>query len=106
MERRNIKRHYINASTACGHFSASKHRKTYEGKMLNYSADGMCIESNADFKEGSIVMIKVNTPLNNADHPIPVEGFRTVSLAEIKWSKPLDYGGKALFGMCGLKYLY
>jgi hypothetical protein len=33
-----------------------------------------------------------------------MEGFRTVSLAEIKWSRPSLDAGKALFGMSALKY--
>ena len=104
MEKRSVKRHTINASTAFGRFTASTSRKIYDGKMLNYSADGMCIESSAEFKKGAIVMIKVNTLFSNADYPKLMQGFRTVSLAEIKWSKPSYDAGKALFGMSALKY--
>lgn len=104
MEKRSIRRHTINASTACGHFTASINGKIYDGKMLNYSSNGMCIESSAEFKKGSIVMIKVNALSSNADYQKLTEGFRTVSLAEIKWYKRSHNSGKALFGMSALKY--
>lgn len=42
--------------TAFGRFTASAYRKIYDGKMLNYSADGMGIESSAEFKKGAIVV--------------------------------------------------
>ncbi len=104
MEKRSIRRHTINASTACGHFTASINGKIYDGKMLNYSSDGMCIESSAEFKKGAIVMIKVNALSRNADYQKLTEGFRTVSLAEIKWSKASHDAGKVVFGMSALKY--
>ena len=104
MEKRSIKRHAINASTAFGRFTASTYRKTYDGKMLNYSADGMCIESSAEFKKGAIVMIRVNSLFSNADYPKLMEGFRTVSLAEIKWSKPSHDAGKTFYGMSVVKF--
>ena len=104
MEKRSIERHAINASTAFGRFTASTSRKIYDGNLLNYSADGMCIESSAEFKKGVIVTIRVNTLFSNANYPKLREGFRTVSLAEIKWSKPSHDAGKVLFGMSALKY--
>lgn len=103
MEKRNIKRHAIDATTVCSHRAASKNRNVFDGKMLNYSEDGMCIESSADFKKGAIVLVKVNALFSNAGYPRLMEGFRTTSLAEIKWSKPSHDGGKALFGMSALK---
>ena len=104
MEKRNIKRQAIGASTVCSHFATSKNRTVYDGKMLNYCKGGMCIESNADFKKGAIVLVKVNALFSNAGHPSLMEGFHTISLAEIKWSKPSHDVGKALFGMSALKY--
>jgi hypothetical protein len=104
MEKRNIKRQAIGASTVCSHFATSKNRTVYDGKMLNYCKGGMCIESNADFKKGAIVLVKVNALFSNAGHPSLMEGFHTISLAEIKWSKPSNTAGKALFGMGALKY--
>lgn len=104
MEKRSIKRHAIDAATACGHFTASTYRKIYDGKLLNYSADGMCIESSAEFKKGAIVMIKVKALSSNSGSPKHMEGFRMVSLAEIKWSMPSHDAGKVILGMSALKY--
>ena len=104
MEKRSITRHGINVSAVCGQFTTSSCRKTYNGKMLNYSEDGMCIESSAELKNGAIVMVKVATPLSNDDYSNLKEGFRTVSLAEVKWFKPSYNSGKALFGLHAFKY--
>jgi hypothetical protein len=103
MEKRKIKRRGLNASTVCSHFSGSTNLKIYDGKMLNCCEDGMCIESNADFKKGAIVIVKVKALFSNAGYPSLMEGFSTVSLGEIKWSKPSYDAGKALFGMGALK---
>jgi hypothetical protein len=104
MEKRNIKRHAIDASTVCSHFTASINPSIYDGKMLNYCEDGMCIESSAEFKKGAIVFIKVKALFSNAGYPRLMEGFGTVSLAEIKWSKPSHDAGKTFFGMSVVKY--
>jgi hypothetical protein len=104
MEKRNIKRRGIDASTVCSHFATSKNRNVYDGKMLNYCEGGMCIESNADFKKGAIVLVKVKALFSNAGHPSLMESFHTISLAEIKWTKPSNAAGKALFGMSAFKY--
>jgi len=104
MEKRNVKRHGIDASTLCRHFAMSKNANVYDAKMLNYSEGGMCIESNADFKKGAIVLVKVNALFSNAGHPSLMDDFHTTSLAEIKWSKPSHDAGKSLFGMSALKY--
>ena len=104
MEKRSSRRHPIHALTACGHFTASTNGNIYDGKMLNYSSDGMCIESSAEFKKGAIVMVKVNALSNNADYKKIMEGFRTVSLAEIKWSRASHDARKVTFGMSALKY--
>jgi hypothetical protein len=103
LEKRNIKRHAIDASTVCSHFAAIN-SKIYDGKMLNYCADGMCIESSAEFKKGVTVLIKVKALFSNAGSPRIMKGFRTVSLAEIKWSKPSHDAGKTFFGMSVVKY--
>ncbi|MGW8187540.1 MAG: PilZ domain-containing protein, partial [Desulfobacterales bacterium] len=102
MEKRNIKRQGIDASTVCSHFATSKNTEVYDAKMLNYSEGGMCIESNADFKKGAIVLVKVKALFSNAGYPGLMESFSTVSLGEIKWSTPSHDAGKALFGISAL----
>ncbi len=99
MEKRNIKRQGLDASTVCSHFATSNNTNVYDAKMLNYSKGGMCIESNAEFKNGTIVLVKVKALFSNAGYPSLMEDFRTVSLGEIKWSKPSHDAGKALFGI-------
>ena len=104
MDKRGVERHDIDASTVCGHLTTLTDEKHYNGKMLNYSEGGMCIESRADFKNGGIVFIRVDGISSNFGSPSPIEGFRMMSLAEIKWSKPSDDAGKTLFGMSVVKY--
>ena len=105
MEKRNTKRHAINASTIGGQYSASADRKICDGKMLNYNKDGMCIESSAQFKKGASVLVRVNALISNGGYSKLMEGFRTVSLAEVKWSKPSQHDAeKVVIGMSTIRY--
>jgi hypothetical protein len=104
MEKRSLKRHGIAASIACGHFTTSTGRETYGGEMLNYSDGGLCIQSRADFKKGALVLIHVRDIVDDAASRRLEEGFRSLSLGEIKWSKPLDDAGNTCFGMSVITY--
>ena len=104
MEKRSITRHGINVSAVCDQITTSASRKVYNGKILNYSEDGLCIETSAELKNGAIVIVKVNAPLGHDDYSNLKEGFRTVSLAEIKWFKPSYNSGKSFFGLHAFKY--
>ena len=104
MENRRIKRHAIIASAVCSHFTTSANSEIYDSKMLNYSKGGMCIKSRASFKKGTIIMVKVKALFSNAGYPKLMEGFRTISLAEIKWLKPSRDSGKSYFGMSFVRY--
>jgi hypothetical protein len=100
MEKRTMERHAIAASIVCSHFTTATDRRVFGGKMLNYSDGGICIESSADFRQGSTVLVRVNGPCSHPGCPIPAEGFRTLALAKIQWCKHLDDTGKTFFGAC------
>jgi hypothetical protein len=102
MEKSNLLHDGAQISVVCRSLIANS--PALKGKMLNCSCKGICIELNQRIEEGSIVMLKANlqNPEDNST-PLP-EGFRSFSLAEVKWFKPLE--DKALHHYAiGLRYL-
>ena len=102
MEERKLLRGGSQISVACRSLIANS--PVLKGKMLDCSCNGTCIELDQKIQEGSIVMIKA-TVRSLEDHP-PVlpEGFRSFSLAEVKWSKPIEDEGLHNYAV-GLRYL-
>ena len=102
MEERNLLRGGVQISVACRSLIANS--PVLKGKMLDCSYNGTCIELEQKIQDGSIVMIKA-TVRNLEDHPPALpEGFRSFSLAEVRWSKPI--GDESLHNYAvGLKYL-
>lgn len=90
MEKRALVRKPAQASVACSSLTTNSPADVFTGTMLNCSCGGICIELNHWMQEGSIVMIKA-TGCTAIENPTGLlEGFRTLSVAEVKWSRPLD----------------
>jgi hypothetical protein len=104
MEKRTLIRNHTQISVACSRLTASSPAAMSNGIMLNCSCEGACIELNHRIKQGSILMIKVTGRIGKQTPPALPAGFRTLSLAEVKWLKPLD-GHRAYNYVIGLKYL-
>lgn len=104
MEKRALIRNLTQISVACSSLTASSPAAVSKGTMLNCSCAGTCIELNHKIHAGSIVMIKATgwTPKENPGEP--PEGFRTLALAEVKWTKRLEEGGIPNYAI-GLRYL-
>lgn len=104
MEKRSNKRHPIETSIVCSYLTAGTIDKTFDGKMRNYCPSGLYAELDGFLQTGLILVIKTRpdpadrAPLGSA------EGFRSISLAQVQWSKPMSHGGKTLYGT-GLKYI-
>ncbi|MFZ1985673.1 MAG: hypothetical protein WAU91_14740, partial [Desulfatitalea sp.] len=91
-------------SVACSSLTANSPSDVLKGTMLSCSCKGTCIELNQRIQEGSIVMIKA-TIRSMEENPSPLpEGFRMFSLAEVKWSKPIEDGNLYNYAI-GLRYL-
>jgi len=77
------------------------------GQMVNYSADGMCIGSDAFYNKGATINIRINMP--------PYKGAPTNYSGTVRWCKELarndfeySYGvgiklTKGVFGITPLK---
>ena len=104
MEKRSLIRDRTQISVACSSLTASGLIPQCNGIMLNCSCEGVCIELDQQVHKGSILMIKSAGWVGKEFFAEPPNGFRTVALAEVKWSKPADAENDFNYRI-GLKYL-
>jgi hypothetical protein len=89
MEKRNTERHKAEYSIACAVFTSQGVDNISCGKIKNFGKFGVYAEMQDCFKEGTILLLK--TPAGASD-PLPAEieeGFRSITVVEVKWSTPL-----------------
>jgi hypothetical protein len=104
MEKRNSNRHKTDQAIVCTFFSSHSCDGTFDGRMQNYCESGMYAELQTRFKEGTVLLART-TNSDPEERPWKIEeGFRSISLVEVKWSKPLSANGVFCYGT-GLKYL-
>jgi len=105
MEKRALIRNLTQISVACSSLTASSPAAVSMGTMLNCSCAGTCIELNHKIHTGSIVMIKATgwSAIETPAEP-PPNGFRTLALAEVKWTKRLEQDRIPNYAI-GLRYL-
>jgi hypothetical protein len=104
MEKRNSNRHKVDQSIICTFFTSHNCDGTFGGRMQNYCDSGMYAELQTRFKEGTVLLTRT-TSSDPGERPLKIEeGFRSISLVEVKWSKPLSSKGVFCYGT-GLKYL-
>ena len=104
MENRNSNRHKTDQSIVCTVFSSHGLNDMFYGKLKNYCDFGMYAELQTCFKDGTILLVRTTS---SAPERLPAkieEGFRSVSLVEVKWSKSLSSNGVVCYGT-GLKHL-
>lgn len=104
MEKRAICRNTTEVPVDCCRFSISDGNAIHSGTMLNYSSSGSYIELDKRIDEGTIVMLKSKRGRGDGTSSKLAEGFRSVSLAEVRWAKVIDNDVMYRFGL-GLKYL-
>jgi len=69
--------------------------------MKNCSVNGLCAELGAHFKAGTVLVVRATGSSCGFSRE---EGFRSLAIAEVKWSKPINVEGEAYYAT-GLKYL-
>ena len=84
-------------------FSYFAKDKTFNGRMLNFSKNGMYFEFGEFIKSGAAIYSRLRSCAELPSDPERCEGLRSVSLAEVRWCKKLKNKGKPCFGI-GLKY--
>lgn len=104
MEKRRAQRHASDTAVVCSYLTSNGGQCTFHGTMLNYGACGIYAELKNPFRKGTILLVKANCS-DTSGLTMPVqEGFRTISLAEVKWSQPMSREGEIRYGT-GMKYI-
>jgi len=104
MENRNSNRHETDQTIVCTVFTSHSFNDLFDGQMKNYCDSGIYAELQTHVKNGTVLLVRTT---GSAPERLPAkteEGFRSVSLVEVKWSKPLSANGDVRYGT-GLKHL-
>ena len=104
MENRTSSRYEIESSIVCSYFSSRNSNETFYGKMKNYCDSGMYAELQVQLKEGTVLLCRTKRILSERSRTKIEDGFRSISLAQVKWSKPIRVNGTTCFAT-GLKHL-
>ena len=104
MEHRGCSRHAVENSIVCSYLTSRSSAETFDGKMKNYSDCGMYAELQTEVRKGTILVVQTTSASWSRTQPEIQEGLRTITLAEVKWSRPMPAGGIPRFGT-GFKYL-
>ena len=104
MEKRNSDRLVTDQSIVCTFFTSHSCNDTIDGKMKNYCGSGMYAELPTHVREGTVLMVRATGIAPEYLSAKIEEGFRSISLVEVKWSHALTAGGVLSYGT-GLKHL-
>jgi len=104
MEKRNSDRHVTDQPIVCTFFTGHSCNDTIDGKMKNYCGSGMYAELPTHVREGTVLMVRATSVAPEYFSAKIEEGFRSISLVEVKWSHALSAGGVLSYGT-GLKHL-
>ncbi|MGD8367057.1 MAG: hypothetical protein PVG78_05410 [Desulfobacterales bacterium] len=89
-DRRKTPRREIAAAVIFGCFNTSGAQRFFAGSMQDCTEDGMRIESDAGFRKGTILLIRMLSCPFHLLAPEISESLRTVMLAEVKWRQTLQ----------------
>jgi len=101
MEKRAHRRHQINTSIVCSYLDAVRSSETVDGRMKNCCSNGLCAELRARIKTGTVLVIRTT---GNSCGYSKEEGFCSMALAEVRWSRLTSVAGEACYAT-GLKYV-
>ena len=99
-EKRASRRYNRTASLECSVFNQ---RKRFPAEMVNYGKDGAQIVTQTHFAKGAVLVLRLKdseAALLASDH---AEGFRSISLAEVKWCRAFKEADVSRYGL-GVKY--
>jgi hypothetical protein len=101
MEKRSNHRRRINTSITCCHFKSLDCGEAIDGQMKNCCSTGFYAELKDHVKSGAVLVVR--TTGSSWGYSMD-EGFRSMALAEVRWSKPKSIEGEVCYAT-GLKYL-
>lgn len=102
MDKRVVKRFDSDIAIECGEFNKSM---ALEAKMINYSDDGMCFSCRVPFKERSGIIFRMRGIPADFSYPDKAKGPRSISLAEVCWSKKTKDSQNYNYYAIGAKYI-
>ena len=101
-ERRESDRHHDKSSVTVAFFNTENY---HSARCLNFSREGICFELDFPLKPGTIVFIRRDKTARSDMDADFQEGFRSVSVANVKWCKEITDRCDSGFGV-GAKYYY
>ncbi len=99
-EKRSCERHYQEVPITVAYFNTNRY---HSAKMLNYSEGGIYFESDFAFQPGASIYFRIEKKMTDLPARKIHNGFRSVTLGEVKWCKQINKGESSLSGM-GVKY--
>ena len=99
-EKRSSDRHQQEVPISVAYFNASRYRPA---KMLNYSEGGIYFESDFSFAPRTSIYIRIEKEMTGLPRAKIQNGFRSVTLGEVKWCKEIGKGESGRYGI-GVKY--
>jgi hypothetical protein len=101
MEKRSTRRRRISTSIGCSHLNSVNFGEPVDGRLKNRCLNGLYAELGAYFKAGTVLVAR--TTGSSCRHSGD-EGFRSLAVAEVKWSKSKLVEGENCYAT-GLKYM-
>ena len=98
--KRNCDRYDQQALISWSYFNA---KNLFSAKLRNYCESGLCFESEIELQPGTGIYIRFDKlPPNPNGHQLN-EGFRTVTLGEVRWCRGVGAIGSHKY-ISGVKY--
>jgi len=101
MEKRTAQRHRISTSVVCSFLNSVNFGEPVDGRMKNCCVNGLYAELRFYFKTGTVLVVRTTGSSCGCSRE---EGFRSLAIAQVKWSTPITVEGEAYYGT-GLKYV-
>jgi hypothetical protein len=101
MEKRATQRHRISTSVVCSYLNSANFGEPVDGRMKNCCVNGLYAELGARFKTGTVLVVRTTGSSCGFSKD---EGFRSLAVAEVKWSRPRSIEGGVCYAT-GLRYL-
>jgi hypothetical protein len=101
MEKRTTPRHLINTSIICRYLNSAQFGEAVGGIMKNCCINGLYAELAAAFKAGTVLVVRTTGSSGGYSRE---EGFHSLAIAEVKWSRPISVEGDDCYAT-GLKYV-
>lgn len=103
LQNRRQPRHPFDGPIFFSHFNA---QKRHQGKLQNYSEDGICIQTDIPIKPGTAIYFRGQPGAGDDPKERKIcAGFRTAGVAEVKWCKEISGSVISQF-LIGAQYFY